>query len=478
MLLEITSYSQLRIAICISMIILLLGIVSVFTIETMEEISQNFNHHIKYGQKISILEDIKIKYKIENTIFEKLITEKNQDTIGNFWIYSTEIKNKFLDLNELVTDDLKTNNMLTEKEYTKLQRDILAYYELHLTYENIGFRMINHFYENRQPELLHEYDNLKHLQLEVDAKINEIEQTLHIIPTSSKFLLYNTIDNFQILQFVTIFLIGIIITILIFFLNRTNINLKMEIKSQTVSLQKLNEELRSIDKKRGEFISIASHELKGPLQPIFGFVELAKTGIISKQEAMEGISNIAYHLENIANNVLDLTKIENNELELHLEKCSINNIIQEVVNSEHFNPERKVPIKIEFDKDISLNLDKTRIKQVVRNILDNCIKFTESGEIKIKTYLMKENKTLKLHFTDTGPEIPIEVLPKIFDKFVTKSHNKVSGFGLGLYISKKIIDAHNGKIIAGNKKGHPIFEIILPLVAFATNQKTPEEFEV
>lgn len=255
-------------------------------------------------------------------------------------------------------------------------------------------------------------------------------------------------------------------------------NLKIEIKNQTASLQELNEKLRNTDKKKDEFISIASHELKGPIQPIFGFVELAKAGIISKHEAIEGISNIAFHLENIANNVLDLTKIEKNELELHLEKCSINNVIQEVVNSEHFNPERKVPIKIKFDKDIWLNLDKTRIKQVIRNILDNCIKFTESGEIKIQTYLMKEDKTLKLYFTDTGPEIPKEVLPEIFEKFVTKSENKVSGLGLGLYISKKIIDAHNGTIVADNKKGHPVFEITLPLVSFEINQKQREELQV
>ena len=474
MLLEITSHSQLRIGMCISMIILLLGIISVFSIGTMEEINQNFNYLVEYEQKISSLENIKIKYEKQNTLFEKLITEKNQVSTGSFWIYSTEIKNEFLDLNEFVTGDLKTNHMLTEKEHAKLQRDILSYYELHLTYENTGFRAINHFHEGEQLDFLQEYNNLKYLQLEIHDKINEIEQTLQIISTSSKFSLDNSIDNFQTLQFTIIFLIGIITTVLVFFLNRNNINLKIEIKSQTTSLQKLNEKLMSMDKKRAEFISIASHELKGPLQPIFGFVELAKTGIISNQEAMEGISNIASHMENIANNVLDLTKIENNELELHLEKCSINNIIQEVVNSEHFNPERKVPIKIEFDKDIWLNLDKTRIKQVIRNILDNCIKFTESGEIKIRTQLMKEDKTLKLYFTDTGPEIPKEVLPKIFEKFVTKSHDKVSGFGLGLYISKKIIDAHNGEIVADNKKGQPIFEITLPLVAFGINKKSHE----
>jgi len=202
------------------------------------------------------------------------------------------------------------------------------------------------------------------------------------------------------------------------------------------------------------------------------FPGFTSTEIITKQEALEGISTVAFNLENIANNVLDLTKIENNELELNLERTSINNIIQEVVDSENFNPDRKVPINTRLDVDIMINLDKTRIKQVFRNILDNCIKFTQSGEIMIQTNLLKDEKILKLSFTDTGPEIPDEILPKIFKKFVTKGNNTVTGFGLGLYISKKIVDAHNGKISAHNHNGHPVFEIILPVVTFDLNWKT------
>jgi signal transduction histidine kinase len=181
---------------------------------------------------------------------------------------------------------------------------------------------------------------------------------------------------------------------------------------------------------------------------------------------LEGISNIALNLENIANNVLDLTKIENDELELHLEKNSINELISEVLDSEHFNPDRKVPIITRLDVDVVMNLDRTRIKQVLRNILDNCIKFTETGTITIQTNLLKDKKTLKLFITDSGPEIPHDVLPKIFKKFVTKGNYKVSGFGLGLYISKNIVDAHQGKISAYNKNGHPVFEISLPIISF------------
>lgn len=472
MLLEVSSYSQFRIGICIAMIILLLGVVSVYTLKTMEEINQNYNYQVEYNKKISNLDNIKVKYEKQIAVFEKLKSEKNYNGAGNFWIYSTEIKNEVLDFDDLVINNLKTDELLTEKKSLELRRDVLSFYELHLIYENSAFNTLDYFYEGRTSDFLSEYDNLKSLQLELLEKIKDIEQTLQIIPVSSKLSIDRIIDNFQTLQLTMIILIGIVTTMLVFFLNQTNTNLKSEIRAKTKNLQKLNEKLRKMDQKRGEFISIASHELKGPIQPIFGFVELAKTGIITKQEALEGISTVAYTLENIANNVLDLTKIENNELELHLEKNSINDIIQEVVDSEHFNPDRKVPIKTRLDVDIMINLDKTRIKQVFRNILDNCIKFTESGEIMIQTNLLKDEKILKLSFSDTGPEIPKDVLPKIFKKFVTKGDNNVTGFGLGLYISKKIIDAHNGKISAHNHNGYPVFEITLPVVTFDINWKT------
>ncbi|EGG42656.1 Signal transduction histidine kinase [Candidatus Nitrosarchaeum limnium SFB1] len=439
----------------------------------MDEINQNFNYHIEYDQTISNFENIKDSYDKQASIFERLVTEKNHNDIGNFWIYNTKIKNELKDFNNLVVNNQKTGDFLSISKSSELQRNFDSLYELHMNYENNASLALNYYYEGNQQDFLREYDNIKYQQLELFEKIDIIMQTLRTIPDSSMLSIGYIVDSFQTFQIIMIVLLGIITTMLVFFLNQTNVNLKMEIKNQTENLNQLNKKLQEMDLKRKEFISIASHELKGPLQPIFGFVELAKTKIISKQEALEGISSIAFHLENIANNVLDLTKIENNELELHLEKCSINNIIQEVVESENFNPERKVPIKIKLDVDVMLNLDKTRIKQVFRNILDNCIKFTEVGEIKIQTNLLKNQKTLKLFFSDTGPEIPNEVLPKMFHEVVTMDINKISGFGLGLYISKKIIDAHKGKISAYNHNNYPMFEITLPLITFEYNQNTP-----
>ena len=448
------------------MIILLLGIVSIYTIKTMDDINKNYNFVLDYNQKISNFQDIKIKYERQMSIFDSLKSEEHLTGVGTFWIYNTEIKNKIYDFNKLIMDNPQFHELLDDDQSTELENNINDYYNLHLNYENSASNALSFFYDGDYGSFLLEYENLKYLQFKLLEKLDDLEQTLQIIPTYSKLSVAQILDNFQILQWTMIILIGVVTTMLVFFLNQTNNNLKSEIKIKTKNLQKLNEKLKKVDRKREEFISIASHELKGPIQPIFGFVELAKTGIISKQEALEGISNIALNLENIANNVLDLTKIENDKLELHSEKNSINDIISEVLDSEHFNPDRKVPIITRLDVDVVLNLDKTRLKQVLRNILDNCIKFTETGEITIQTNLLKDKKTLKLFVTDSGPEIPIDVLPNIFKKFVTKGNYKISGFGLGLYISKKIIDTHNGNISAYNKNGHPVFEITLPIVSF------------
>lgn len=437
----------------------------------MDEINENYNYNVEYNQKISNLDKIKVKYEKQMIIFEGIKSNVNYNERGNFWIYNAEIKNEFLDFNDLA-DELKTKKLLSIEKSIELKKNIDSYHELHLTYENNAFNALNYFYNGEKENFLIEYDNLRLLQTTLFEKIDSIELTLQLIPKTTELSIEYIMSNFQILQWTMIFLIGIITAMLVFFLNQTNTNLKSEIKAKTKNLQKLNEKLKNMDKKRGEFISIASHELRGPIQPIFGFVELAKTGVITKQEALQGISTIASNLENIANNVLDLTKIENDELELHLDKTSINDIIQDVVTSEQFNPDRKVPIKTKLDLDIEIYLDKTRIKQVFRNILDNCIKFTETGEIKIQTHLLKDEKTIKIIFSDTGPEIPNDILPKIFKKFVTKGNNTVSSFGLGLYISKKIIDAHKGKILAYNYQGGPVFEIVLPLISINFNSES------
>lgn len=469
MLLTISSASQFRIAVCISMIILLLGTVSTYTILTMNEMNHTLNYNSDYSKQISNLEEIKSKYNSQIEIFESLTIEDTPSEVGNFWIYNTEIKNNYFTLKNFIIDDSRTHEFLPNSKFNTLEQQIFSFYELHLIYENTAARTLDLYYTDNAA-FVTEFENLQNQNLRLINKIHEIEKILQIIPISSQFFTSNLMNDFQIFQWVLISLVGIITVMLIFFLNRSNQNLKNEIKKQTSSLSTLNQKLQNMDKKRREFISIASHELKGPIQPIFGFVELSKSGIISKDEAIDGIDNVAHNLENIANNVLDLTKIENDELELNIEKYSIHEIINEIVNSVRFNPNLKVPINTRFDEDVELALDKTRIKQVLRNILDNCIKFTNSGEILIQTNFLKEDKIFKITITDTGPEIPNDVLPNIFGKFVTKTNNNVSGFGLGLYISKKIIDCHNGKIKANNQNGQPVFEISLPILSLKENQ--------
>ncbi len=120
-----------------------------------------------------------------------------------------------------------------------------------------------------------------------------------------------------------------------------------------------------------------------------------------------------------------------------------------------------------LDENVIIEADKTRIEQVLRNILGNAIKFTENGAVTVKTHLDKKAAELIFTISDTGLGIPEDILPNIFGKFVTKGHEmeNQSGNGLGLFLCKGIISAHGGRIFAhNNKDAGSTFEFSLPLI--------------
>jgi signal transduction histidine kinase len=259
--------------------------------------------------------------------------------------------------------------------------------------------------------------------------------------------------------------VGIIAVFLKNFINQINNGLKAEIEEKTRELQNANKRLQELDAKKNEFISIASHELKGPIQPIFGFAELAQSGDIDQKEAWEGVTTLAKKLQELANDILDVTRIESNRLELHLQGVSVNEIIQETIKMQRTGLEKRITLGVSLGRDAIVHVDRTRIEQVLRNIISNAIKFTEKGSVTVSTRI--EDDMLFTTVQDTGLGIPEEILPNIFGKFVTKSHGREnhSGNGLGLFLCKGIIDAHGGKITARNNKGGgATFEFSIPLV--------------
>jgi two-component system, OmpR family, sensor histidine kinase VicK len=232
----------------------------------------------------------------------------------------------------------------------------------------------------------------------------------------------------------------------------------------------LYEQLKAHDKMQNEFINIASHEMKTPTQSILGYAELLEDSC-KKSEEVEAIKRNAERLQKLATNLLDVTRIESQTLKLRKETVNINEKIANVKKDfENQFPRlrtvRILLVELGENNPIYVHADKVRLYEVIANLLSNAIKFTQKGTISISTNIrsnMNNNiDELIIRIRDTGAGIHPEILPRLFTKFATRSDR---GTGLGLFISKGIVEAHGGRIWAENNsdgKG-ATFSFTLPL---------------
>jgi two-component system, OmpR family, sensor histidine kinase VicK len=233
----------------------------------------------------------------------------------------------------------------------------------------------------------------------------------------------------------------------------------------------LYEELKLRDIERREFIDIAAHELRGPLQPILGLTkEIRSRYDLGKDNKMLGaILKSAANLQKLANNILDVARIESKSLELKISKFDLNSLVRDAIDDRKYELQHKNAVKIQFRssyKCLLISADKHRIHQVVYNLLANAIKFTESGLISISTN-KKDGEIIIFSVRDTGQGIEEEIMPKLFEKFAASP--ATTGTGLGLFISRKIIDAHGGNIYGINNPAHSggkgaTFTFTLPVI--------------
>jgi two-component system sensor histidine kinase VicK len=233
-------------------------------------------------------------------------------------------------------------------------------------------------------------------------------------------------------------------------------------------IKKAHEQLKLYSKAQKEFINVAAHELRTPIQPILGLSQLllSKTGNIEQyNELLDSINRNARRLNRLSDDILDATKIESKSLELKKERFNINDIIinalDDIILSKSVVNSKDVQLLYE-PLDVELEADKGRMSQVISNLLSNAIKFTKKGTITIAAKIDEGNTHILISVKDTGTGIDPEILPEIFSKFMTKSF---SGVGLGLFISKSIVEAHGGKIWAENNSdgNGTTFTFTLPL---------------
>lgn len=249
------------------------------------------------------------------------------------------------------------------------------------------------------------------------------------------------------------------VVVLILFLIKWNNMLDKQVKRRTKELENSNEQLKAHDKMQREFINIAAHELRTPIQPIVSSSDILLTKIKDgkQRELLDIISRSADRLRRLAEDILDVSRIESRSLSLHKERFNINDIIENVVQGyrNQMKGQNKVGSAIEIlfvpNKDVILvEADKGRLIQVISNLLDNSLKFTKStseGKGKVTIISEKKDNKVTVSVMDTGTGIDPEIFPKLFSRFASKSF---SGTGLGLFISKSIIEEHGGKIWAQN----------------------------
>ncbi len=243
-------------------------------------------------------------------------------------------------------------------------------------------------------------------------------------------------------------------------------------------LVNVHEQLKTHDRMQREFIDIAAHELRTPIQPILGLTQMIYSNFDQEEypygkkqqqkELLEVVIRNAHRLQRLTEDILDVTKIESQNLSLKLEQINLDEIILNAINDAKRNQQTKrvnLLYQQQHDKDnaILIQADKGRLNQVISNLISNAIKFTEEGGTIIITSTKeeKENKVV-ISVKDSGIGIHPDILPRLFQKFATKSYQ---GTGLGLYISKSIVEAHGGKMWAENNsdgKG-ATFSFSLPL---------------
>ena len=242
---------------------------------------------------------------------------------------------------------------------------------------------------------------------------------------------------------------------------------------------KLSEELKYQENVHRQFINVAAHELRSPIQPILGLAEILRSRkereTDEKQdELLAIIIRNAKRLKELTENILDITRIENQSLNLHKEVVNIDELISKALEDIKSQTNYKKSIRLiyddskkEFSSPLLVEADRGRLIQVISNLLSNAIKFTkEEGTITVTIEKRSNNNMdlLLVRVKDTGTGIDDDIMPRLFEKFVTRSEK---GIGLGLFISKSIIEAHGGRIWAENNadgKG-ATFTFTLPLLS-------------
>jgi signal transduction histidine kinase len=296
-----------------------------------------------------------------------------------------------------------------------------------------------------------------------------VTPTDRIYTTINSVLFSESIKMFSLLTGTTAAII-----VLVFLLRKWYSMLQNEVQKRTRDLNEsnkklmiANESLKKKDEVQNQFINIAAHELRTPIQPILNAIYLLQSANLKSEKRAEYLDITRRNTEKLgrlAEDILDVTRIESNTLKLTIERLNLYDLILNTIEEYKKNIQfiyKDLMINYESAvQNIIVNGDKLRLGQVLFILLDNAGKFTKSGSVLVTTQI--KSNTIQVMVKDTGSGIDPEILPHLFTKFVTRS---VRGTGLGLFIAKNIIEAHGGIMWAESSPQHQgaIFFFTLPL---------------
>lgn len=246
-------------------------------------------------------------------------------------------------------------------------------------------------------------------------------------------------------------------------------------------LEAANLKLKELDQAKSDFISIASHQLRTPLTAIKGYSSMALEGSFGEisdkvKDAVSKIFQSSQRLVLIISDFLDISRIEQGTMNYEFKSFELNELMENLTNEfksiidKNEEKSRKLKISFDFDKneDYGIIADRDKIRQILSNLIDNAVKYTREGFVKISLTKNKENGATLVKVLDSGMGIAKEIMPNLFKKF-GRAKNAINmyanGSGLGLYVAKEIIKAHHGKIWAeseGENKGSTFF-VELPI---------------
>jgi len=230
-------------------------------------------------------------------------------------------------------------------------------------------------------------------------------------------------------------------------------------------LKKANVQLEALSKAKSEFVTIASHQLRAPITAIKGYSSMLVEGDYGKynkkaKEPLNRIYQSASRLVLLIDEFLNLSKIERKEIEYNYERTNLAEVVESIFNE--FNAINKsnkknvrLDLKIVPDIDYVSNVDTNKIRQVYGNLIDNAMKYTDKGFVKIRLEKSENESDVLFSVSDSGMGMSRETINRIFEKFTRAGDNAfrkhTEGLGLGLYVCRKIVEAHNGKIWAESK---------------------------